>query len=550
MNEFRRVQQTVVLAMAIVMSGFVSPAFGIDIEIEIIEKGEVVVPPGFAPDGTDPNVKGPSQPDPITRPSKGKEAPPAAKIEGTGTLQGLADAAAKWWETAFPKKASATEDFKIKVRVGWSDQLGNNAGFHFLVEQKKVGAEWRETKGVVLLNNNPPAIVGKYFLDNTPHDSSEWQNSSTVVKQLPGRPEKFTISERAINPKKKYANTFDLLTTLKHEIGHSLGLSFQREGWVVENIDKKIDVERGGANGLDLPTDNGDHLSEKDMPHSLMSQGGGKNEGVPKTARRTRTLQSEVDILAMAELSDWDSDSEIVRNVNHDLPPPVTQGKKTSSAATSRSEPSMHFDAGTQLLTIDQDFITATAFPGDPLVGSQVLLPEFEFAGFSPDLSEAIFYTDDENRVMIRNGGDTFLVSQIDALNYHIERNVFFGVLFDLTLGGVAGSSPFFDPALASPLSPWINDIHNVLDPASPSHKQGSTLFFTFEPDTNFWNLTNVLAQSGSSGGNNEIYTQEVPAPPVLALVFIGLPSMVMVARRYPKGRARRYARLDSRGQT
>ena len=107
-----------------------------------------------------------------------------------------------------------------------------------------------------------------------------------------------------------------------------------------------------------------------------------------------------------------------------------------------------------------------SGFIGDPIVGSEVILPPFELVEIGAD--EVVFdrlLVDDP--VAIANGQDLCLMGEIATLTYVPSENQFHGTLFDLALSGVDPASPFFDPAL-SLNSPFIQDLDRVLNPNSP----------------------------------------------------------------------------------
>ena len=206
--------------------------------------------------------------------------------------------------------------------------------------------------------------------------------------------------------------------------------------------------------------------------------------------------------------------------------------KQKSRDAQSRSNQSVSFDPGTMTLSLDQDFIVDSGFIGDPIVGSEVILPQFELVEIGVD--EVIFdRLQIDDPVVITDGQDLYLTGNMATLTYVPSENQFHGTLFDLMLTGVDPASPFFDPAL-SVNSPFIQDLDRVLNPNSQDFDGLSELFVAITPDTDFLADTNFFTTPASSGFDNQIFAgQPLPEPGAL-FVFAGGVAVFLRRRRIP----------------
>ena len=213
---------------------------------------------------------------------------------------------------------------------------------------------------------------------------------------------------------------------------------------------------------------------------------------------------------------------------------PNNNKKKTNDAASRGN--SVSFDTTAQILVFEGDFIVDTGFAGDPLVGAEVVMPLFELAEMTSD--EVVFDRLFDETVAFEGGPNRFLAGKIATLTYLISENLFYGTLIDPVVAGADLTSPLFDPGLAPIFSPYLQDLDRVLNPNSPDHDPASELYVTFEPDFDFFDLTDGYSMPALSPVSNFIFAgQEVPEPTTLALLIGGALALTRRARRQAEHR-------------
>ena len=209
---------------------------------------------------------------------------------------------------------------------------------------------------------------------------------------------------------------------------------------------------------------------------------------------------------------------------------PNNNRKKTNDAASRGN--SVSFDTAARLLSFGGDVIVDTGFAGDPLVGVEVVMPLFELAEMKSD--EVVFdrLLVDET-VALEDGPNRFLAGHIATLTYVISENLFYGTLIDPVASVVDLASPLFDPGLAPIFSPYLQDLDRILNPNSPDHDPASMLYVTFEPDMDFFTVTNGFTMPALSPLSNFIFAgQEVPEPATLGLLTAGTLILTRRVRR------------------
>jgi hypothetical protein len=209
-----------------------------------------------------------------------------ANTTGGGNLIGIFDAAADKWERAI------LDPFDITLNFGWAPVGGAN---HALNAQG--GTPNRETKGTILFNNT--ASNFQWFMDSTPNQNEEYQTFTETFADLGGG---------SINTGRFFTDPvfpfeqgrFDLLSTALHEIGHSLGMSMAHNSFIAETLDLDIDVTAPlpfAGTTLQLRTNNFGVVSH------FADLGLGARPVMGSYDELTRYILSEVDILAMAQIS-------------------------------------------------------------------------------------------------------------------------------------------------------------------------------------------------------------------------------------------------------
>jgi hypothetical protein len=211
---------------------------------------------------------------------------PQANTTGGGNLIGIFDAAADKWERAI------LDPFDITLNFGWAPVGGAN---HALNAQG--GTPNRETKGTILFNNTASNL--QWFMDSTPNQNEEYQTFTETFADLGGG---------SINTGRFFTDPvfpfeqgrFDLLSTALHEIGHSLGMSMAHNSFIAETLDLDIDVTAPlpfAGTTLQLRTNNFGVVSH------FADLGLGARPVMGSYDELTRYILSEVDILAMAQIS-------------------------------------------------------------------------------------------------------------------------------------------------------------------------------------------------------------------------------------------------------
>ncbi len=230
----------------------------------------------------------------IVRNFDGSVAP--TNTAGGGNLVDLFDAAADWWELAI------LDDFTLALNFSWAP-LDTAKADHGLVSQ----AGGRETEGNIRFDNDESF---SWFLDSTPHLNEEYQTFTEFELDLGGG--LINVGRVWSDPIGDAVGRFDLLQTAKHEIGHALGMSNANTAYTTENADGDIDImaPRPFAGAVLQVT--GSHFTNA-LDNALMWGG-----GLPTDSRR---LQSAVDILAMAEVSEW---QDFDLDPSHAVPEPST----------------------------------------------------------------------------------------------------------------------------------------------------------------------------------------------------------------------------------
>lgn len=226
---------------------------------------------------------------------------------GTGNLADIFNAAADWWE------ASILTPHTVTIGFGWQglDSVSTNTlGVHNLLSQS--GPPNREDSALIRFDSDGAPNPPKWFLDSTPHDDSEFNMVETTYDDLStvnqddwfGGNVPLTLNvgrQGAANGSDPDAQgAFDLLSVAKHEIGHALGLSSANTAFTAENGDGDVDIDlslfNGGALGSEVfsvDTRNGAHLEPED---ALL---------FPSTSSGTRTLMSDLDVLANSAISQF-----------------------------------------------------------------------------------------------------------------------------------------------------------------------------------------------------------------------------------------------------
>lgn len=226
-------------------------------------------------------------------------------VAGGGNLTDIFNAAADWWELAILDVHTVTLDF------GWFPFTGSTLGGHSL--QAQGGTPNRETAGSIGFDNDGTT---SWFLDSTPHDNSEYLTFTATTANLGGG--QINVGRVFTDPVGDAVGRLDLLSVAKHEIGHTLGMSAANVSYQNETgLDDDIDVTAPRLfAGTVIPTTN--FLNPEGFNAHLTI---GPALMFPSTSVGVRRIQSAVDILANAEISEFNS---LNLNPAHTIPEPST----------------------------------------------------------------------------------------------------------------------------------------------------------------------------------------------------------------------------------
>jgi hypothetical protein len=212
---------------------------------------------------------------------------------------------------------------------------------------------------------------------------------------------------------------------------------------------------------------------------------------------------------------------------------PRTGGKPLSMSTAVSPTHSVAYDAATGLLSIHGDAVVGTPLPNDPILGAALTFPDYAFTGFNDPLGLAVFWAVGDPTLTMSTGMDVFQRSALPVLFYDMADNLFFGRLSETTLAGMSPSSPFYDPALATDASPFLDAVAAALDPASPYYDPFAGLFMTMTPATDFAALTAGFTASGEAGAVDTHLVSTLPEPASSPLVAAGLAHMGLVILRH-----------------
>jgi hypothetical protein len=138
---------------------------------------------------------------------------------------------------------------------------------------------------------------------------------------------------------------------------------------------------------------------------------------------------------------------------------------------------------------------------------------------------------------------DTFEKGDLPVLFYDVADNLFFGSPLDYALAGVPTGSPFFDPALPSISSPFLNSLESVLDPASSDFDSKAHLFLTFSPAANLDQITSAFTISGESGAIDSEFVADIPESSTWAMMLLGFAGLAFIGYRQTRERPSRRRR-------
>jgi len=209
---------------------------------------------------------------------------------GGGNLEDIFQAAADWWELAIQ------DDLTVNIDFRWEPLEENVLGLAITPTRFPI------TTATIHVNNNG---IFNWFLDSTPQQNEEFQIFEEFSEDLGGG--EINIGRiYTANSGDAFGNV-DLFTTIKHEIGHTLGFNRDNPGFG----DPIVISEPLPFRGTAIPTspEGGGHI---ELPTTLLSTSFGASQ---------RIIASEVDILGVAQVNGFE---QVNLNPVHTVPEPLT----------------------------------------------------------------------------------------------------------------------------------------------------------------------------------------------------------------------------------
>jgi hypothetical protein len=229
------------------------------------------------------------------------------------------------------------------------------------------------------------------------------------------------------------------------------------------------------------------------------------------TGRDFKTDQTSMDVTVT-----YDGHSLPPTNIKAQAPKKTASGQRVDKSDDHKS---VVFDAAKGTLMIDNDVILPTPFPGDPLNGAAVVVPQYTLVGATSDPNFIEFEATFENQLFhVQQGTETLIRAGATFLFYDIAQNQFFA---QLDLPQVSGAPPgtALSGALPDTGSQALAQLNSLLNPTGADFLPEDAPFAAvFVPDANFYTGTNQFTSSFDVG-STDYFLVTIPEPCTLVLV-------------------------------
>jgi hypothetical protein len=207
---------------------------------------------------------------------------------------------------------------------------------------------------------------------------------------------------------------------------------------------------------------------------------------------------------------------------------------------------SVHFDSAASLLSFSNDSVIDTGSAGDPLVGADVDMPDFQLQGMTPQGQE-LFTPLAGGMMTLSSGTCTSMRATVSSMTYDPSANLFSATLSGTFVGGADPASPLYDPNLNCIDSDFLHYLDSVFNPNSIMFNPASSLTITYQPDNNFFAQTFGFSTSAESAITNIISVSPVEEPSMVFPVCVALvalvrmkPTSCLFSRSQPNGKRAR----------
>lgn len=221
---------------------------------------------------------------------------------GGGTLQGVFNSAASYWESLI------NDDHTLVLDYGWIAR-DSYAGHRQVLAD--ASPYHREIYGLLAFDNDESTV---WFADSTPNLQEEYISFLEEDRDL-GSGTPISVGYVFGNAQGDAAGRIDLWTSMVHEIGHALGLSSANIALFIDTFsDHDVDIVGYGPayDGSEIPIQSSSaHI---DIANALMYNT--RPAGV-------RRLASQADLLTIAQLSHF---TDIDLDQGPTVPEPTTTG--------------------------------------------------------------------------------------------------------------------------------------------------------------------------------------------------------------------------------